>query len=110
MLLRVSSIPSQPASQQNRHSKPKLIHCSLRNRHLNHKRRPFPHCRIDGDCAAVVLDDLAASGQAQAGALGLGGKERLENILNGFVRDARAVVGQRDGDDFFVGDFFDFDL
>ena len=54
---------------------------------------------VDLEIAAVHLDDAVADGQAQPGALPLflGGEEGLEDLLQVLRRDARAVVGHRDG-------------
>ena len=48
---------------------------------------------VDGDGAAVLLDDALDDGQAQAGAAGLGGEEGVEEVGEVLLRDAAAGVG-----------------
>ena len=52
----------------------------------------FVGLALDGDGAAVFLDDAPGDEQAQAGAVGLGGEERLEQALHVLGRDADAVI------------------
>ena len=60
------------------------------------KTAPGPSPSPDGDLAAVGLDDPLGDGHAQAGALGLGGEERVEDCGRCSGGDARPVVA--DGD------------
>ena len=64
------------------------------------KARAAPGRALDGDRAAVGLDDAVAHAQAKPGAFsrGFGGEERLEHALQRFLRHAGAGVGDF-GDD-----------
>ena len=48
--------------------------------------------------AAVEADDLARDGEADAGAVGFGSKERREDIFGNLGGDCRAAVGYLDLD------------
>ena len=52
----------------------------------------------DGDPAAVGLDDPPGDGHAQAGPLGLGGEERLEDLVALLGVEPRPVVADGDAD------------
>src|SRR5207244_10197510 len=66
------------------------------------KRRALADDTLDADAAVVLLDDLAADAEAQAGAAAalvvgvLGGEERLEDLAEVVGRDADAGVGDAD--------------
>ena len=67
------------------------------------ERRALAHLRLHFDPPLVVLDDLLADRQAQARALGLallrralGGEERLEDLREQLLGDARAGVDHLD--------------
>src|SRR5437899_3424853 len=69
----------------------------------NGERRALAHFRFDLNSAFVVLDNLLADRQAQAGAFGFsfargafGGEEGLENAGQELVGDSRAVVDDLD--------------
>src|SRR5258706_1241808 len=72
----------------------------------------LPHRAFDFDAAFVVLDDLFADGEAQAGAFGfaffggaLGGEEGLEDLADHFFGDSGAGIDHLDAD--FFGSFGD---
>ena len=52
----------------------------------------FAGLALDGDGAPMFLDDAPGDGQAQAGAVGFGGEERLEQARHILGRNADAVV------------------
>src|ERR1017187_5595331 len=56
------------------------------------------------DAAAMFFDEAVAQAQAEAGAFAdfLGGEKRVEDALQIFRRNARAVVLNRDADDFAI--------
>ena len=56
----------------------------------------FVGLALDGDGAAMLLDDAPGDEQAQAGAVGFGGEERLEQARHVLGRDADAVVLDRE--------------
>ena len=65
---------------------------------------PGAKLAFHGHGAAVVLDDVVGNGQPKPGPLadGFGGKKRLENLLQGFIRNARPVVGDGQGAPLFI--------
>ena len=63
------------------------------NRQQNCETGSLPYHGVDGNAAAVALDNVLADGQAESGAARfLGGVERLEDVGQMFVGDAHAVV------------------
>ena len=60
------------------------------------KTGPGPVAVADRDPAAVGLDDPLGDGHAQAGPLGLGGVERVEDLRSLLGRDPRPVVAHGD--------------
>ena len=52
----------------------------------------WPTTLCSFDLAAVVFDDLFADRQAQAGAVGFGGEEWIEEPFGDLVRDAAAGI------------------
>ena len=62
------------------------------------KTAPGPSPSPTRDLAAVGLDDPLGDGHAQAGPLGLGGEERVEDLLPLLGLEARAVVADGDAD------------
>lgn len=68
---------------------------------------------VDADCAVVFLDGLADDGQTEAGAVGPGGEEGLENLVPVLLLDPGTVVADRDGDPVLTvgqADFLGLDL
>ena len=77
---------------------------SIRRARGDHdERRPDPELRLDLERAAVVEDDLAGDGEAEARAFAgrLGREEGREDLVADVVGDARARVADRD--DHLVG-------
>lgn len=67
------------------------------DRDLNRHRRPFPQFRLDVDISAVLVDNVMADHQPQAGSLRLfGRKEGVEQFLQILFGDAGARIGHRD--------------
>ena len=60
--------------------------------------RPGCVAVADADPAAMGLDDPPGDGHAQAGPLGLGGEERVEDSGSPVGRDTRSVVAEGDAD------------
>ena len=61
---------------------------------VNLEGRAFPWFAVDVDEAVVLLDDAVDRGQPQAGSLPhlLGGEKRFEDLVEGFLVHAAAVV------------------
>src|ERR1700691_3645882 len=78
----------------------RLLRVGGKSRKGNKNRRPGSAAVLDGDVSAVVLDDLAAQGQADAGALvavaGMQALEDDEHALGVLGLDADAVVRDPD--------------
>src|SRR5215212_4548715 len=68
------------------------------HRQTHGKGRPNANLAGHLDLAAVLGDDMRADRQAQAGALRLGGVERLEQVRVMLGRDADTGVGDLDDD------------
>src|ERR1051325_8613735 len=64
----------------------------------NPERRPRARLARPRQLAAVLLGDLARDREAEPGALGLRGEERLEELLGDLRADAGAGVRDRDLD------------
>src|SRR6266567_827568 len=78
-----------------RHGKSRLPGAGLE---LDVKDRPLAVFAFDGKDPAVLGDELVTDGQAETGALGLGGKERREDFLQDLRGDAGAGIGDADSD------------
>src|SRR6266571_3244987 len=65
---------------------------------LNGKDRPLAVFAVDGQDPAVLGDEFVTDGEAETGALGLGGKERREDFPQDLRRDAGAGIGNADPD------------
>lgn len=67
------------------------------DRDLNRHRRPFSQFRLDVDISAVLVDNVMADHQPQAGPLCIfGGEEGVEQFLQILFRDSVARIGHRD--------------
>ena len=56
------------------------------------KRVPFPSCGLDFDIPAVIFDRGLHYSKTQAGSIGPGRKERIENLLDHFLVHAFSVI------------------
>ena len=77
-------------------------------RQVDGEGRAFADGRLDGDIAACLVDNAMDRGETEAGAGAdvLGGEEGLEDMRQGFRRNAGAAVLDIDGYPFAGGEGF----